>query len=419
VVILPNINNRLKLNYERYIAANILRGKSGKRRFSNPVIRISIAGIALGVAVMIVAVMVVTGFRNEITQKVIGFGAHIRINNFDANNSFEESPISIKAPFVAELKENPEIKKVQEYATKAGIIKTSEEIEGIVLKGVSQNYDWDFFKNKIISGRIIGQSKASGSSEVMVSKKTADKLTLKPGDEIIIYFIEQPPRIRKLKISGIYETGLNEFDNIYAFCDINLIRKLNNWEPDQAGGIELLVNDFSRLNEIDEQVYQTAGFQYYTQSIKEQYPQIFHWLDLQNINVAIIITLILLVAGISMIATLLIIILENANLIGILKTLGATDVSVRKIFIYIALPVIGLGILAGNVLGIVLCLLQMNFGFITLPQESYYVATVPINFSLLNLLLINAGTILACVAMLIGPSVVISRIVPSKVIRFD
>jgi len=407
------------LNYERHIASKILSGKSGKHRYSNPVIRISIAGIALGVAVMIVAVMVVTGFRNEITQKVIGFGAHIRINNFDANNSYEESPLSIKASFIEKLKSNPDVKNVQEYATKAGIIKTNEEIEGVVLKGVSQNYNWDFFQNKILEGRIIQLKDSSNSSEVLISKKMADRLSLHPGNEIVIYFVEQPPRIRKLKVTGIYETGLNEFDNIYAFCDIRLIQKLNNWEADEAGGVELLINDFSKLEEVDNKIYTSAGYQYYTQNIKEQYPQIFHWLDLQNINVAIIITLILLISGISMIATLLIIILENANLIGILKTMGSTDASIRKIFIYIAMPVIGGGILAGNILALVLCFLQYQFGIIKLPQESYYVATVPVNFSWLSLLLINAGTILACIAMLIGPSMVISRIVPSKVIRFD
>ncbi|MDQ3051885.1 MAG: ABC transporter permease [Bacteroidota bacterium] len=407
------------MSYERYIASKILSGKTGKSRFANPVIRVSTAGIALGVAVMIVAVMVVTGFRNEITQKVIGFGAHIRINNFDSNNSYEESPLSVNAPFISQLKSNPDIFHVQEYATKAGIIKTDEEIEGIVLKGISNSYNWDFFQNKIVSGSIIRIGDSLHVNEVLISKKTSRKLSLNPGDDMVIYFIEQPPRIRKLKVAGVYETGLDEFDNIYVFCDIALIRRLNNWQLDQAGGIELLLNDFSRLETVNDQVYNTAGYQFYTQSIKEQYPQIFHWLDLQNINVVIIITLILLIAGISMISTLLIIILENAGLIGILKTMGATDRSIRKIFIYIALPVIGGGILAGNVLGLTLCFLQLKFGLISLPQESYYVATVPVNFSWLHLILINSGTIIACLLMLIGPSMVIARISPSRVIRYD
>lgn len=406
------------MGYERIIAAKILKGKSGTSRFANPVIRVSIAGIALGMAVMIVAVMVVTGFRNEITQKVIGFGAHIRINNFDSNNSYEESPLSLNTSLIKDLKSNPEIDHIQEYATKAGIIKTEEEIEGIVLKGISGNYDWKFFRNKIISGKLI-QTNDSTQNEVLISKKTSLKLSLNAGDDMVIYFIEQPPRIRKVKIAGIYETGLDEFDNIYVFCNIDLIRKLNNWKSDQVGGFELLLHDFSKLDAVNLEVYNSAGYQFNTQSIKEQYPQIFNWLDLQNINVFIIITLILLIAGISMISTLLIIILENSNLIGVLKTMGATDASIRKIFIYIAMPVIGGGILAGNILGISLCLLQMKFGFITLPQESYYVSTVPVNFSITHLVLINLGTLVACLLMLIGPSMVIARISPSKVIRYD
>lgn len=407
------------MSYERYIAGKILRGKTGMSRFSNPVIQISIAGIALGVAVMIVAVMVVTGFRDEITKKVIGFGAHIRINNFDSNNSYEESPVSINSPFLESLKNNPSVDHVQEYATKAGIIKTDQEIEGIVLKGISGNYNWDFFRSKMISGKVPDQGDSLHAGEVFISKKTSLKLSITTGDDVVVYFIEQPPRIRKLKVAGVYETGLDEFDNIYVFCNISVIRKLNNWDADQAGGIELLLKDFSKLEAVNDEVYNTAGYQYYTQSIKEQYPQIFHWLDLQNVNVLIIITLILLIAGISMISTLLIIILENSNLIGVLKTMGATDRSIRRIFIYIAMPVIGGGILAGNIFGITLCLLQLNFGIITLPQESYYVSTVPVNFSITHLMLINGGTILACFFMLIGPSMVVARISPSRVLRYD
>lgn len=407
------------MGFETFIARKILTSKSGNRRMTNPIIKVATGGIALGMAVMILAVMVVTGFRNEITNKVIGFGAHIRINNFDSNNSYEEVPVSTNAEFIGQLKKNPQIKHVQQYATKAGIIKTNEEIQGVVLKGVSDDYNWEFFKEKIVQGRIIQLKDSAALPEVMISLKTAKNLALKTGDEMVVYFIEQPPRIRKLKITGIYETGLDEFDNLYAYCNIDIIRKLNNWSIDQAGGIEIMLTDFDKLDEMNDAVYATAGYQYYTQSIKEQYPQIFHWLDLQNVNVIIIITLILLVAGISMISTLLIIILENSGLIGILKSMGSSDRSVRKLFIYIAVPVIGRGILAGNILGITLAALQWKFGFVTLPQESYYVSQVPVNFSLWHLLILNAGTILACFIMLIGPSMVISKISPAKVIRFD
>ena len=407
------------MSYEIFIAKKILAGKSGKKRLSNPVIRIAIAGIALGMAVMIIAVTVVTGFRNEITSKVIGFGSHIKLSHFDSNNSYEEVPLVNDKRLITDLQSNPGIKHIQVYATKAGIIKTNDEMQGVVLKGITSGYDQEFFKTNMISGNFISANDSLSKNEVVISKKIASKLLLKTGDEMIVYFIEQPPRIRKLKITGIYETGLDEFDNLYAFCDINLVRKLNNWNENQSGGIEILINDFSKLNELTDFVYNTAGYEYYTQSIREQYPQIFSWLDLQNINVIIIITLILLVAGISMISTLLIIILENSTMIGILKSLGASDFSIRKVFIYIAMPVIGIGIILGNVIGIGLCLLQLEFGFITLPQESYYVSQVPVNLSLSALSLLNAGTLLACLIMLIGPSIVIARITPSKVIRFD
>lgn len=407
------------MNFESFIAKKILRGNSGSSGMSNPVIRIATFGIALGMAVMIIAVMVVTGFRNEITEKVIGFGSHIRINNFDSNNSYEEIPIETNAPFVTKVKQHPEVRHVQMYATKAGILKTENEIQGIVLKGVDGQYDWSFFKDKMKEGTIPVTDGNGTTPEVMISQKTANQLQLKKGDHIIVYFIEQPPRIRKFLISGIYATGLDEFDNLYVYCGIDVIRKLNNWTPLQAGGFEISIRDFSKLDEVNEEIYKIAGYQYYTQSIREQYPQMFHWLDLQNINVVIIIGLILLIAGISMISTLLIIILENATLIGLLKTMGSADKSIRKIFIYIAFPVIGAGILAGNILGIGLCLLQWKFGIVTLPQESYYVSQVPVNFSAYHLLLLNAGTIVACILMLLGPSAVIGRIQPARVIRFD
>jgi len=407
------------VSYENFIARKILSRKAGRKKLGNPVILIATGGIALGMAVMIIAVMVVTGFRNEITKKVTGFGAHIRLNNFDSNNSFEEIPVDLNPGMLNQLRSDPGIKHVQLYGTKAGIIKTDEEIEGIVLKGVDSTYDWNFFKDKIIEGKLPEIKSASVANEVMISSYTSKQLKLKTGDEMVVYFIEQPPRIRIFNITGIYETGLEEFDHLYVYCSLQIIRKLNNWEENQAGGLEILVKDFKQLESVSSRVYERAGYQYYTQSIFEQYPQIFHWLDLQNINVMIIITLILLVAGISMISTLLIIILDNTALTGVLKAMGASDKSIRNIFIRIALPVIGTGILAGNIIGLLLCFLQWKFGIVSLPQESYYVSAVPVNFSLPYLLLLNAGTILVCFLMLIGPSLVITKIDPSRILRFD
>jgi lipoprotein-releasing system permease protein len=404
------------MSYEIFIAKRLLSGKEGRGRLTNPVIRIATAGIALGVAVMLVAVMIVTGFRNEISAKVMGFGAHIRIGNFDSNNSFEESPITPDTALIRMISDHPSVTHWQTYATKAGIIKTKDEISGVVLKGIGSDYQSGFFEANMISGTFIDPKEPNS---VVISQKSANQLRLKTGDEMVVYFIEQPPRVRKLKISGIYNTGLDEFDNLYAFCNIKLIRKLNNWNENQSGGIEILINDLSKIESATDDIYHMAGYQYYTQNIREQYPQIFHWLDLQNINVIIIITLILLIAGVSMVSTLLILILENTTLIGIMKSMGATDISMRKIFMYIAVPVIGTGLLAGNILGIGLGFAQEYFGIISLPEESYYVSKVPVHISIKHILLLNAGTLIACFLMLLGPSMVISRILPTKVIRFD
>lgn len=405
-------------SYESFIAGRILRGSGARGRFTNPVIRISMAAIALGMAVMIVAVLVVTGFRNEITAKVTGFGAHIRISGYGTSDSYLETPMNLETGLREQLLREPGIAGVHPYATRAGIIKTADEIEGIVLKGVDQHYDWNYLKDKIVSGSLPDSINQPGMYHVLISSNTASKLGLKAGDEMIVYFIEQPPRIRKFRISALYETGLEEFDRTYAYCGIDVIRKLNNWSGTEVGGLEVMVSDFGRLNQVNERVNKLAGFAYQSQTIREVYPQIFHWLELQNLNVVILIVLILLVAGISMISMLLIIIMENTSLIGILKTLGIPDGAVRRIFIRIALPVIGVGVIAGNLLGLGLCLIQDAFGVVTLPQDSYYVSQVPVNFSLIPILLLNTGTVVACLLLLIGPSAVIAKITPSNAIKF-
>ena len=404
------------MSFPRFTAKRLLFNPSGKR---NPVIGIATGGIALGMAVMIVAVMVVTGFKKEITGKVTGFAGHIHVSGFDNNNSYEKNPVKRNPEFISRLKQDPEIASVSEFATKAGIIKTENEIHGCVLKGVGPGHDWRFFEDKIKDGRLIQPGDSTDRLAVMISRSTADKLQLHTGDPMVVYFIEQPARIRKFKVAGIYETGLGEFDDLYVYCDISVIRKLNDWDSTLTGGYEITIRNFNSLDALTEKVYQTAGYEYYTENITEQYPQIFHWLELQNVNVMIIIILILCVAGISMITTLLIIILENTTLIGLFKAMGATDKTIRSTFLYLAVPVIGKGILIGNVIGAGLCLLQWQFGFIKLPQESYYVSQVPVDFSVINLLLLNLGTLSACVLLLIGPSMIVSRINPARVIRFD
>lgn len=407
------------MNFEFYIAKRLIFNAEKQHRISRPVVRLAILSVAIGLAVMIISVMVVTGFRNEIVKKVTGFNAHLRISNFDNSNTYGETPLNKNQPFYREIKSNPDIRHIQTYATKAGIIKTNTEIQGILLKGVGTDFNWEFFNDKIISGKPFTVSPGVKTDEVLISKNTASLLRLKVNDPLVVYFIQQPPRVRKFNISGIYQTGLEEFDNLYMLADMSHLQQLNDWKPDQVAGFEVMLNDFHQLDKVAPEIYKTVGFQFNTKTIVELYPQIFNWLELQNINVYIIISLMVLVASINMISTLLILILENVSMIGILKSIGAADISVRKVFLYMTAILIGYGLILGNLAGGTLCYLQSRYGLIKLPQESYYVSVVPVNLSLPFLAAINAGTLLVCLLMLIIPSMVVSKISPVNAIRFD
>ncbi len=406
------------MNTELFIARRILSGN--RDNFSRPIVRIAILSIALGLAVMLVSVAIVTGFQTQIRDKVIGFGSHIQITAFNSNVSYESNPIPKKQPFYPGLEKIKGIRHIQIYATKAGIIKTDEQIQGVVLKGIGSDYDWSFFKNKIVEGKPIAVRDTGKTDEVLISRNLANMLKLKLHDDLRMYFINQnQTRARKFVISGIYQTGLEEFDKMYVICDIAHIQKLNNWSTGEVAGFEVLINDFDDLKAMRETVKDNIGYDLKAESIRDMYPQIFDWLALQDTNVAIILTLMVLVSGIAMISTLLILILERTNMIGILKALGMRNSGIRKIFLYNSAYIIGKGLLWGNLAGITLCWLQLHFGIIKLPQESYYVSVVPINLYYLPILLINIGTLLVCMILLIVPSHIISRIQPVKAIRWD
>ncbi|NVO18176.1 MAG: ABC transporter permease [Bacteroidetes bacterium] len=406
------------MNYELFIAKRIIKG--GRGGFSGPVVKISVVSVALGLAVMIVAVAIVTGFQRQIQEKITGFGAHIQIAKFDANNSFEFSPISSNQSFYPSLEKEYGIKHIQVFGVKAGIVQTSNEIQGIVLKGVGRDFDWTYFKDKLVQGRTFYSGIAVPNDSVIISRSLASVLKLKTGDPLRTYFIiNNEARARKFIISGIYNTGLEEFDKLYIFGDIKQIQKLNGWDSTQVSGFEVLVDRFDELKAITADIYKEIGYDMDARSIREMYPQLFDWLDLQDINVAIILILMVLVSGIAMISTLLILILERSNMIGILKALGARNFSIRRIFLYNAAYIISRGLLWGNTVGILICLLQKYFGIIHLNEESYFMSTVPINFDLFHIFLLNAGTMAVCILMLIIPSLIISRIVPARAIRFD
>ena len=406
------------MNVERFIAGRILSPE--KSNFSHPIVRIAIISIALGMTVMFVSIAILTGFQNQIREKVIGFGAHIQITHYDENSSFEPLPISMNQPFYPGLDKVKGIRHIQVYANKAGIIKTRDQIQGVILKGVGKDYDWSFFKDKIVEGRSFTIPDTGRTDDVLISKSLASLMKLRVNDDLRMYFISGNNTLgRKFHISGIFETGLEELDNMFVIGDIRHIQKLNNWKPDQVAGFEVQIRDFNDLDRLAKYVYTNIGFSLDAVTIRDLYPQIFDWLDLQDINVLIILALMILVAGITMISTLLILILERTNMIGILKSLGMKNMSIRKIFLYNASYIIGAGLFWGNLAGIILCLVQLKTGIITLPQESYYVSVVPVNLDILNILLLNAGTLLVCMMMLILPSYIITRVSPVKAIRFD
>jgi lipoprotein-releasing system permease protein len=414
------------MNLPYFIAQRLIKGRREETSFSRPINVIAIIGIASGLAVMILAVSILTGFKKEIREKVVGFGSHIQIMNFDSNLSLETTPISDTQDFIPKIKQIHGINHLQVFATKAGIIKTTEEIQGVVLKGIGSDFDWNYFKSNMIDGSVFTVSDTGRTDKVIISKKISDLLRLKTGDSFAMHFIQDPPRMRKFTISGIYETSLEEFDKIYVFCDIGHIKRLNGWDTDQVSGFEVFIDDFDALDAMTMAVRDAIGYRiteaeakFKVTNIRTKYPQIFDWLNFQDINVIIIILLMLVVAGFNMISGLLILILEKTNMIGILKALGSEDTTIRKVFLYQAAYLIGKGLLWGNAIGIGLAYLQLKTGVITLDPSSYYIKTVPVNLELTHILLLNAGTMAAIIIMLLVPSQLISRITPVKAIRYD
>jgi lipoprotein-releasing system permease protein len=414
------------MNLPYFIANRLIKGRREGTSFSRPINVIAIIGIAMGLGVMILAVAILTGFKQQIRDKVVGFGANIQIMNFDSNISFETTPISDTQSFIPKIKQLPGVEHVEVFATKAGIIRTKEDIQGVVLKGIGSDFDWSYFKSNMVAGSVFTVTDTGRTDKVIISKKIADMLRLKTGDSFTMLFIQDPPRMRKFTISGIYETSLEEFDKMYVFCDIAHIKKLNGWRDDQVSGFEIFIRDFDKLDEMTTAVRDAIGYKlteedskFKVTNIKMRYPQIFDWLNFQDLNVVIIILLMLIVAGFNMISGLLILTLEKTNMIGVLKSLGSEDNIIRRVFLYQAAYLIGKGLFWGNLVGIGLAFLQLKTGLISLDPSSYYIKTVPINLELSHILLLNAGTMAAIILMLLVPSQLISRITPVKAIKYD
>lgn len=416
------------MNLELFIAKRIHFGSDGKeKKASQPAIKIAIAGVAIGLIAIILALSIVIGFKKEIRNKVIGFGSHIQITSLHGNSamSYETPPISTDSALIKQLEHTEGIRHVQTYATKAGVIKTDETFQGVILKGVGNDYDWDFFKSNIVEGSILNSGDSVTENQAIISKYIANKLELKLGDSFITYFIQERSA-RKFTITGIYSTNFEDYDKMFVITDIHLVQKLNKWEDYQVSGIELLVKDYDKLDETAQNVFfETMGYQdregnsLLSRSIKEMNPIIFGWLDLLDMNVWIIIILMFAISVFTMISGLLIIILERTNMIGTLKTLGAQNYSIRKTFLYVSSFLILKGMFWGNIIALTVILLQKYFGIIKLNPKVYYVSEMPVDINLLYILLVNIGTLLLSVAAMIGPSYLIAKISPAKSIRFE
>lgn len=414
------------MNLELFIAKRIHFSKEEGRQVTPPAVRIAMIGIALGLAVMILSVAIVIGFKKEVRNKVIGFGSHIQITNFDNNSSYETVPIAVSDTLLRELRAFPGISHAETYATKLGILKTDNDFQGIVLKGVDADFDWSFFQKNLQEGDLFTVDPDKSSTDVIISKYLADLLGLQVDDSFLTYFVQEDVRARKFHITGIYETGFLDYDKLFVIADIKQVRRLNGWAKDEVSGVELLVDDYDKLDQTAEELYfnlaerhDRNGNTFYTRSVKELNPMIFNWLDVLDINVIVILTLMMAVAGFTMISGLLIIILERTNMIGILKALGQNNVSIRKIFLYVSFFLIGKGMLWGNLIGVSLCLIQSYFHVITLDPSIYYLDAVPVDLSVFSLVLLNIGTFCVAMLMMLGPSFLITKIDPAKSIRFE
>jgi lipoprotein-releasing system permease protein len=382
-------------------------------------VRIAIIGIMLGVGVMILSLAIVRGFKQEIREKVRGFAGDIQITKVDLNNSYETSPFVADSNFVIKARSTGLITREMPVATKPGIVKANNEIEGVVLKGVDKTYDWSFFEKNLVAGKILDfTDSVDAKRQLMISQYTADRLKLKVGDKLLMYFVQEPIRKRSFKVKGIFSVGIDDVDKSFVIGDISLIARLNNWHDKEIGGYELRVADFDRLDETLVRVNDVLPSSLRSATVMENYPTIFAWLSLLDGNTSVVIVLMIIVAVINMISALLIMILERTAMIGILKAMGADNWKIQKIFLYNSTYLIGLGLLWGNIFGLGLGYIQDKTHFLKLDQASYYMLFVPIQFNWIDIVLVNIGTLIICLLVLVIPSMLVSRINPVTAIRF-
>ena len=401
-----------------YFIASRITFKS-KRTFSKLIVRIAIIGIMLGLGVMILTLAIVRGFKQEIREKIRGFSGDIQVVKLDLNNSIENSPFPADNNFVKRAIAVNNINTVVPFAMKPGIIKTHTEIEGVILKGVDKTYNWAFFKKNLVAGKVLDfTDTVESKKQLLISQVTANRLQLKVGDKILMYFVQVPMRIRSFTITGIYSTGIEDVDKQYVIGDLSLINRLNSWKPDEIGGYEIGINNFDDINNTANNIDNILPTKLKSYTVIENYGVIFGWLDLLDGNTKVVLVLMILVAVINMISALLIMIVERTTTVGMLKAMGASNWAIQKIFLYNAFYLIGLGMLFGNLFGIGVGIFQSQTHFFKLDQASYYMSFVPIQFNWIELLLLNLGTLVICLLVMIGPSMLVTRIEPVKAIQF-
>ncbi|MEQ8241304.1 MAG: FtsX-like permease family protein [Cyclobacteriaceae bacterium] len=405
------------MNLPYFISKRISKNEHGS--FSSTINRIAVISIAVALASLIVAFMVLGGFEKVIKDKIFSFGGHLDITKYSLSTSFEDNVIDVADSLVDGLKKYEEIDRVVPYAYKAGLLKTDEEVQGVIVKGVGDTFDSNTFSRNIIAGNFPEFVEDGYSTEVLISAKIANYLTLSVGDEIVLFFVQNPPRARKVVVSGIYETGLEDFDEKIILADLKLLARINNWKTGQAGGLEIYLKKDTDMDRMEEELFNFLNYDLYIDKASDKYPQTFDWLRMLDRNVIIFFTLILVVACVNMISILLILIMERTQMIGVLKAVGAENALIRKIFIWNGLQLIIKGLFWGNLIGLGFCFLQSQFQLIPLDPTNYYMDTVPILFNYPALLILNVLSVAIVGLTLIVPVAIISRITPVKAIRFD
>jgi lipoprotein-releasing system permease protein len=409
------------LNISGFIAKRIAFNQ--QKSFSRFVIRLSVAATVISVMVMIVTLAFASGFQKTISDKVFSFWGHIRIHNFEAQrvSIAEETPITRNDSITNLIKTFPEVKSIQAYATKNAILKTSENIEGVLFKGVESNYNFRNIDKFLVKGKWIRFSDSAYSNEINLSESMASQLKLDVGDQLLIYFIQSggaSPRPRKLTIAGIYKTGIEEYDKLIAIGDLRLIQRLNSWSEDEVGGYEIFLNDYNEMERISEEIMYRLPIDLKSSTIREIFPNIFDWLYLQNKTIVIVLIIMVVIVTLNLVTCLLILVLERTRMVGLLKAIGAQNVTIQRIFLYHGSLISVAGLIGGNLLALLICWLQQKYGFITLPEDAYYISKAAVDIVWWQVLLVNIFTFVVCFLVLMIPTLIVKRIQPVRAIQF-